>query len=291
MLGSHIDITERKQSEQALRQSHETLEQQVQERTANLVASNEKLKTEIADRKQAEEALKKAMEEIELANDAKSRFLAAVSHDLRQPLHTLSLLVSILKETVKVQEPVREVIDNLQKTMIFMGDLLDSLLDINRLESGFSAHVTDFSLLELFSRLKIRFEHQAMKKGLELHVIPSRAMIHTDEMLLERILQNLLSNAIRYTSTGKVLLGCRRQRSNLRIEVWDTGPGIPEKQHSMIFEDFYQLNNPARDWHKGLGLGLAIVDRGARLLGHRVEVRSTVGKGSVFSIKIPLRKT
>jgi PAS domain S-box-containing protein len=246
---------------------------------------------DITERKQAEEALQKAKEQAELANAAKSRFLTAVSHDLRQPLQTLSLLVGILKGTDKIQGPVREVINSLEKTMFFMDDLLDTLLDINRLQGGYRPHVTDISVAKLFSRMKSRFEHQAEKKGLELHVIPCRAMIHSDQVLLERMVQNFLSNAVRYTSKGKVLLGCRRRGSKLSIEVWDTGPGIPEEQRSMVFEDYYQLNNPARDRQKGLGLGLAIVDRGARLLGLRVEVHSTVSKGSMFSIEVPLAKT
>ena len=289
LLGAHNDVTQVKAAEDALRRSQAQLEQRVKERTVELAETNEQLRTEIAERARIEKALQKAKQEAERANAAKSRFLAAASHDLRQPLQTLSLLIGVLKETVEVQEPVKEVINNLGGTLTFMGDLLDTLLDINRLESGvITPHTTDFSVIRLFNRLKTRFETQAKKKGLELHVVPCRAMLRSDEVLLERIVQNILANAIRYTSMGKVLLGCRRRGSNLRIEVWDTGPGIPEEQRAMIFEDYYQLNNPARDRQKGLGLGLAIVDRAARLLGHRVDVRSTVGKGSMFYLEVPL---
>jgi CheY-like chemotaxis protein len=135
--------------------------------------------------------------------------------------------------------------------------------------------------------MKICFESQAAGKGLILRVVHSDATIRSDEMLLGRIVQNLLSNAIRYTDQGKILLGCRRRGTHLRIEVWDTGPGIPEQQQAMIFEDYYQLGNPARDRRKGLGLGLAIVHRTVRLLGHRIEVRSRAGKGSMFAVEIP----
>lgn len=237
---------------------------------------------------QLEKRVAERTDELVAANAAKSRFLAAASHDLRQPLQTLSLLTGVLSRTVSDPQPA-ETVHELQGTLGVMGGLLDALLDISQLDGGtISPEVTDFSIGEMLERLYVAFRHDACEKGLNLKLVPSSAIVCSDPVLVENIVRNLLANAIRYTDKGKVLLGCRRRGSKLRIEVWDTGIGIPEAQVNRIFEEFYQLNNPARDRSKGLGLGLAIVERSSRLLGHGIDVRSVQGKGSVFAVEVPM---
>jgi two-component system CheB/CheR fusion protein len=177
----------------------------------------------------------------------------------------------------------------MQDTVGVMGTLLDALLDINQLDSGaIKPEWKDFSIGTLLDRLRLDFHHHSGEKGLSLRVVPSTAIVRSDPTLLENIIRNLLANAIRYTDEGRVLLGCRRRGDRLRIEVRDTGIGIPETHIERIFEEFYQLDNPARDRNKGLGLGLAVVQRTARLLGHAVEVQSCPDQGSVFAVEVPL---
>lgn len=243
---------------------------------------------DISARKQAEDALRSAKEAAERANAAKSRFLAAASHDLRQPLQAISILTGLL--LTRIEDPeTGEIVDNQRKALNAISDLLDAFLDISKLEAGaVTPEMTHFAIEDLLGRIKINFQEQAQAAGLDFRVVPCSAAVRSDAARLERVLQNLVSNAIRYTDTGKILVGCRRRGSNLRIEVWDTGIGIPEDQRETIFEEFYQLDNPGRDRSKGLGLGLAIVDRIARLLGHAIDVRSTPGKGSMFAIEVPL---
>jgi len=237
---------------------------------------------------QLEKRVAERTDELVAANAAKSRFLAAASHDLRQPLQTLSLLTGVLSRTVSDPQPAATV-HELQGTLGVMGGLLDALLDISQLDSGaISPEVTDFSIGEMLERLYVAFRHDASAKGLSLKLVPSSVIVCSDPVLVENIVRNLLANAIRYTDKGKVLLGCRRRGSKLRIEVWDTGIGIPEAQVNRIFEEFYQLNNPARDRSKGLGLGLAIVERSSRLLGHGIDVSSVQGKGSMFAVEVPM---
>ena len=237
---------------------------------------------------QLEKRVAERTDELVAANAAKSRFLAAASHDLRQPLQTLSLLTGVLSRTVSDPQPA-EMVHELRGTLGVMGGLLDALLDISQLDNGaITPEVTDFSIGEMLERLYLAFRHEARAKGLSLKLVPSSVIVGSDPVLLENIVRNLLANAIRYTDKGKVLLGCRRRGPKLRIEVWDTGIGIPEAQVNRIFEEFYQLNNPARDRSKGLGLGLAIVERSSRLLGHCIDVRSVRGKGSVFAVEVPM---
>jgi PAS domain S-box-containing protein len=243
---------------------------------------------DITVRARSQEALRRAKEEAERANAAKSRFLAAANHDLRQPLQTLSLNLGNL-EFLEGPQGWREVVRDMEGAIDSMGGLLDSLLDIQKLEEGrIGLDVQAVDLDRLLGRLRREFAAQAQDKELALRVVPSRLAVLSDPALLERVVQNLLSNALRYTARGKIVVGCRRRGRRARIEVWDTGVGVPEQALQTIFEDYYQLNNPARDRRKGLGLGLAIVRRIADLLGHRVEVRSTPGKGSVFAVEVPL---
>lgn len=226
--------------------------------------------------------------EISAANAAKSRFLAAASHDLRQPLQTISLQTAVLAKTV--HEPVQvTTVHALRDSVDVMRGLLDALLDVSRLDSGaVKPALADFPIRDLLERLRDEYGNHARDKGLGLRVVTSSAVVRSDTVLLEQILRNLLSNAIRYTHRGRVLLGCRRRGANLRIEVRDTGIGIPPEQVDSIFEEFYQLDNPARDRSKGWGLGLAISERSARLLGHQLDVHSVPGKGSTFAVEVPL---
>jgi signal transduction histidine kinase/CheY-like chemotaxis protein len=231
--------------------------------------------------------LREQKDAAEDANIAKSRFLAAASHDLRQPLHALGLFVQALQETPLATRE-RQVIGNIRRSVDAMEELFNALLDISRLDAGVvQPHITTIPLAAVFDRVRFEYAQIARQKRLPLRVVKTSLFVQSDPSLLARLIRNLLSNAVRYTDSGGVVLGCRRMGSEVRIEVWDTGKGIPADRHDEIFQEFYQLNNPERDRRKGLGLGLAIVKRLAKLLNYRVSLRSVVGKGSVFSITLP----
>ena len=233
-------------------------------------------------------ALEAAKSEAERANVGKSRFLAAASHDLRQPLQTISLLQGMLEKRVH-DEATRRLVHRLDETVRTMSSVLDKLLDINQLEAGIvRPAIVDFPISRLLEEMRTEFTYHTETNGLGWRVVPSGLTVRSDPRLLEQILRNLLSNAVKYTAGGRLLLGCRRRGDMLRIEVWDTGAGIPELELQAIFEEFHQLDNPARERSKGLGLGLAIVQRLSDLLGHKIDVRSRLGTGSVFSIEVPL---
>ena len=243
---------------------------------------------DITERKRAEDALRQAHAEAERANLAKSRFLAAASHDLRQPLQATNMFVAALKAMASDAES-GEIIAAIQDSLRATNDLLDALLDVSRLDAGVvQTKPREFAIGDLLERMETEFVPAAAAKGLALCVVASSVAVRSDPALLDRILRNLLSNAVRYTVSGRVLAGCRRRGSDLRIEVWDTGIGIPEDKLEAVFEEFTQLGNPERDRTRGLGLGLAIVERMARLLGHRIEVRSRPGQGSMFAVEVPL---
>jgi CheY-like chemotaxis protein len=228
-------------------------------------------------------AQKKAAEE---ANVAKSRFLAVASHDLRQPLHALQLFVQAL-EDITLPTHAQQLVANVRRSVDSMEELFDALLDISRLDAGnVRARVETIPLAELFDRLSFEYAPVARQKGLGLKVMKTSVYVRSDPTLLARIVRNLVANAVRYTERGCVMIGCRRQGEHIRIEVWDTGPGIPPDKHAEVFHEFAQLGNPERDRRKGLGLGLAIVDRLARLLAHDVRLRSRVGRGSMFSVSV-----
>lgn len=241
---------------------------------------------DVTERKEAEEGLRRAILEAERATSARTRFFAAASHDLRQPLHAISLYLPLLLKHMKQAEG-REMLEAIQNSCSAMRSLLDSLLDISRLDAGvIDPQIGPVSLLDLFDRLGMEFIRQAEAKGLELRIVPADYWVESDAALLERILRNMLTNAIRYTQRGKILLGARRAGRSIRIEVWDTGIGIERQALQHVFEEFYQADNPERDRSRGLGLGLAIIKRLATLLGHEFGVRSWPGKGSVFDITL-----
>jgi signal transduction histidine kinase len=242
-----------------LQESYATLEHKVEERTRQL----------------------------ELANLAKSRFLAAASHDLRQPLHALGLFVAQLHGRIRANER-RRIVARIDAALSAMNELFNALLDISKLDAGvLSPSITEFPVAKLLDRVDTTFTEAAQEKGLSLRFISSSAWVRSDFILLERIVFNLVSNAVRYTSSGGVVVGCRKRGVNLRIEVWDTGPGVPQDQQQNIFGEFYRLGAPGGDGRSGLGLGLAIVDRLCRLLDHSVLLTSILGKGSCFSVALP----
>jgi len=245
-----------------LRESYAGLEQKVAERTDELVA----------------------------ANRAKSRFLAAASHDLRQPMHALGLFVTQLNHRIKDPEN-RHLTGRIEAAVTALQGLLDALLDVSRLDAGVvNANLSDFPLSGLLGRIESTFAPEATDRHLHFRVKHCRLAAHSDPVLLERILINLVANALRYTERGGILVGCRRRGDRVRIEVWDSGVGIAPEHQQSIFQEFYQVGNPERDRKKGLGLGLSIATRLARLLGGRIDVRSVPGRGSVFAVEVPQAK-
>ena len=227
-------------------------------------------------------------EEAERANTAKSRFFASASHDLRQPLHALGLFGEALKQRVSSSE-LQTLASQISSSISSLETLLNALLDVSRLDAGtIEVRKRHFPASQLFDHIRQQFEGPAAAKGLKLRVRPTSWILFSDPVLLERILINLVSNALRYTQDGRIVVAGRKRGNSLLIQVWDTGIGIPKSALDTIFEEFVQLNNPERDREKGLGLGLAIVSRTVSLLGLRISVQSRVGHGSVFSLEVPL---
>jgi two-component system, sensor histidine kinase len=224
----------------------------------------------------------------EEASRAKSLFFAAANHDLRQPLHSLGLFAAALRNS-PVDEHGRRLIDQILQCTESLEQLFDNLLDISRLDAGQVEVKREVVAVDaVFDRLRATFAEPALDKGLKLSVRRSNAMLMTDPTLLFRVLSNLVSNALRYTERGGIVVACRKRRGVACIEVWDSGIGIPAEQHERIFEEFYQLNNPSRDRSRGLGLGLATVRRIARLLDHKLRLRSAAGRGSRFIFEVPI---
>lgn len=275
-VSTYMDITERKRDELALRQINENLEQMVAERTRRLSELNLQL---------------------ERANEGKTRFLAAAGHDLMQPLNAAQLFASSLSQRLARRTPQsneefdyeRQVLGHIDSSLRAAEQIISALLEISRLDTGtMQAQPDNVAVLPLMRQLGQEFEVLARAEGLTLRTVYADLQVHTDEALLRRVLQNLLSNAVRYTEHGGVLFGCRRRDDCLHIEIWDTGPGIPEDQQSRIFHEFMRLPQRGRRQIKGLGLGLAIADRICRLLDHRLTVHSRPGRGTVFSVAVPL---
>lgn len=271
------DITAMRKTELALKETNTYLELRVRERTEALSELNQ--------------ALSRATQQAEQANLGKTRFLAAASHDLLQPLNAARLLTSALSNQIHQDQPGSEqarLIDHLDSALSSAEEILGTLLDISKLDAGALApQPRTFAITELFRALGSEFSVIAAERGLRFDMRPCRLHVHTDPQLLRRILQNFLTNAVRYTRQGRVLLGARRRAGRVRLEVWDTGPGIPKDKLTSIFEEFRRLDQGGQGT-QGLGLGLAIVERIGRLLGTPVTVRSWPGKGSVFAVEVPI---
>ncbi|MDC8456594.1 MULTISPECIES: NahK/ErcS family hybrid sensor histidine kinase/response regulator [Marinobacter] len=282
------DITDRRKTALALEQAYDNLERRVKERTAALTGLNSQLRQEISERAAVEARLRDAKMDAERANLSKTKFLAAVSHDLLQPLNAARLFTSSLLEHSfgpKAEGLVRSVSTSLDD----VENLLGTLVDISKLDAGvIKPDIMAFDLRDLLNNIAREFRQMALAEGLTLDFVPSSAIVESDSQLLARILRNFLTNAIRYTGTGRILLGCRRHREHVLLQVWDTGPGIPEDKLTEIFQEFKRIRPAGSQPDKGLGLGLAIVDKISRMLGHEVTVSSIEGKGSVFSVKVPV---
>lgn len=262
-----------------------TLTDGVNKMAAQLASAHEDMSRQIAE---ATSELRARKEDAERATLAKSRFLAAASHDLRQPMHALGLFIAELAQH-KHSPEVRRLVERIAASAGAIENLLDSLLDISRLDADVvRPNIRPFALQPLLDRIATEERPGAQGGELELKARPTEAWISSDPVLFERILGNLVSNAVRYTPKGRVLVACRRRGNRLRIEVRDNGIGIPVESQESIFQEFVQLHNPERSRDKGLGLGLPIVRRLTDLLGHRLSLRSAPGRGSVFAIEVPM---
>lgn len=286
--GFVADITERKLAQQRLQQLNDELEQRVAARTDELLEANRNLQQQIAERKQIARALRDARDAAETANRSKDKYLAAASHDLLQPLNAARLLLSTLRER-PLPEAEKVLVERTHQALEGAEDLLTDLLDISRLDqAAVKPDVALYRLDELFGPLVSEFRTVADAAGLKLRARIADYAISTDLRLMTRILRNFLSNACRYTDEGRILLGARRRGDHLRLEVWDTGRGIAADRLQAIFLEFNQLDVGRAADRKGVGLGLAIVERIAKILGYRIEVRSWPGRGSMFSIDVPI---
>jgi len=270
---TYTDITQSVEAEEALEQANVTLERRVRERTEELLRLNEELG--------------RAKAEADEANVSKTRFLAAASHDILQPLNAARLYATSLVERDRDVGDAR-LAQNVDASLEAVEEILTALLDISRLDSGaMKAELSNFRIDEILNQLRLEFEPVAREKQLELVFVPCSLTVRSDRRLLRRLLQNLVSNAIKYTPQGRVLVGVRRRRDKLRLEVWDTGMGIPPSKQKAVFREFQRLDQGARA-ARGLGLGLSIVERIGRVLGHPIKLRSQMGLGSMFSVEMPV---
>ena len=268
-------------------QAAATLEDTVRLRTEQYEALNARLTRELEARREIELALKQAKQAAEIANQGKTRFLAAASHDLRQPLNSALLFLESIDER-EITPQNHELVRRAKVALASLNNLLGTLLDSARLDTGvITPRASDFPLSYLFDRLGPEFAGVARAAGIDLEFVRCSAWVHTDAHLLEAVLRNFVSNAIRYTPQGRVLVGCRRQREGLVIQVHDTGIGIESKHLPRIFEEYYQVPMADRPRDAGIGLGLSIVSRIARLLSLECSVRSTLGAGSCFAVRVP----
>ncbi len=285
------DFTQQRNIAEALSQAYQHMEQRVIDRTRELTNLNSKLRQEVTERKEAEQQLVEAKQEAEHANLTKTKFLAAVSHDLLQPMSAARLYTSALMEQ-SLPPSAGKLVESINYSMEDVESLVSTLVDISKLDAGVvKPDITTFEVQGLLHNLANEFRQQARLADIEFHFVPCTATVATDSQLLARILRNLLSNALRYTDKGRILFGCRRRAEGMSIQVWDTGMGIPEEKLAEIFLEFKRLSSDKSRGPKGLGLGLAIVEKISRVLGSQINVRSQPGKGSVFSVLIPYGKT
>ncbi len=273
MVTTFTDITPSVKAAEALERANATLERRVRERTRELT----RLNTE----------LEHAKAEADDANVSKTRFVAAASHDILQPLNAARLYVTSLIERQRSGEDA-SLVQNIDASLEAVEEIFAALLDISRLDTGaMKPEMSDFRIDELLQRLDVEFAPLAREKGLKLRFMPCSLTVRSDRRLLRRLLQNFVSNAIKYTPSGCVLVGCRRRGGKLRIDVYDTGIGIPYSKRRAVFKEFHRLDQGARV-ARGVGLGLSIVERIARVLDCEVALKSAVGRGSRFSIEAPL---
>jgi len=267
------DITETVDAQEALVQSNETLERRVKERTQELTTLNSQLE--------------KATAEAQAANVGKTRFVAAASHDILQPLNAAKLFASSLVERLSGSKN-EKLVRNVDASLEAVEEILNALLEISKLDAGaMKTEVTNFPINEILGPLNTELKPLAKSRGLNFKTLPSSLYVHSDRKLLRRLISNLVSNAIKYTPSGRVLVGCRRSGGNLRIEVIDTGPGIPADKQEVIFQEFTRLEKSSGNEH-GLGLGLSIVRRIAKVLDHELSLKSSPGNGARFSVKLPI---
>nr|BFD41108.1 ATP-binding protein [Pseudomonas sp. FFPRI_1] len=286
--GFVADITERKLAQQHLEQLNDQLEQRVAARTDELLDANRNLQQQIARRERIERDLREARDAAEAANRSKDKYLAAASHDLLQPLNAARLLISTLRER-HLPAPEQLLVERTHQALEGAEDLLTDLLDISKLDqAAVKPDLATYRLDEMLAPLISEFQSVAEAAGLGLRVRFGDFALFTDLRLMTRILRNFLSNACRYTEHGSILLAARRRGDCLRLEVWDTGRGIAADRLQSIFLEFNQLDVGRAADRKGVGLGLAIVERIAKILGYRVQVDSRPGRGSRFSIDVPL---
>mgnify|MGYP006290226711 FL=1 len=281
------DVTEKRRTAQALKHAYQHMEQRVFERTRELTELNQTLQREIAERALIEDSLLKATREAELASESKVKFIAAAGHDLLQPLNAARLFSAALQER-RLPEGASDLAASLARSLDDVESIITTLVDISKLEAGVVEPVTEaFVVDELLAALAAEFSALAEQRGLQFRYERCTMVVDSDSQLLARILRNFLTNALRYTDHGKILLGCRRRPEGLDIEVADTGVGISADQLEIIFEEFQRLDGSDKRDSRGLGLGLAIVDKLSRVLGCEVFVRSLPSRGSVFTVRVP----
>jgi len=255
------------------------------------IAQNDSLALLLAARFRNEDLVQQLRSQVEVAahaNQEKTRFVASAAHDLRQPLHALGMFCATLDQRLQ-DTPERPLVRNMMSAIESLEESFGAMLDISRLDAGVVQPLPQaFPIRDIFRRLYQQFGGDAEARNLALRFRATRRVVRSDPLLLERVLANLVQNALRYTRNGGVLVTARRCRGSVALEVWDTGPGIPDEKKEMIFREFYQIDNPERDRSRGLGMGLAIVRRICLLLDHPLDLRSRVGKGSVFRVLVPV---
>lgn len=282
------DVTAQVNAARLLERSKEELEARVGERTRELTRLNVTLQDEIRRHEETAADLDRTRKAAEAANLSKTHFLAAASHDLLQPLNAARLYIFALESSPLIEAGAHELLDNISQALQSTEAILSTLLEISKMDAGaYTPKHSAIDVAQLFARLQIEFEPLARQRGLMLKVMPTAARVWTDENLLRRIVQNFLSNAVKYTESGRILLGVRRQGSAVRIEVHDTGPGIATENRELVFQEFKRATSPTNH-ESGLGLGLAIVRRAAGILGHPIALESREGKGSCFSVTVPV---